>query len=267
MRELCPKCNSSTALGDIRCFKCGYRQQRFVSYDKNYDLKSIELPIPEGIIYNPNNFHSEAIEWLTKAYIFNNMIIEQGIGYCSHEHKVFIPAYSSEGELKFYQLRTLDPDIVSKCKYLTYGKSSEYLIKYSDHKKSNKIVIVEDHLSAIRIRKFSNVCALSGTFLSSENCNALLQQYRVFIFWLDPDQPGRQALIKNFKRLKQHANNITVKCLFIGGLEPKYSFYNVNYDKITEDPKYFRDSEISKIINNEVILCGTLVETCAKESK
>lgn len=254
-RDNCPKCGSHTALGDYRCFKCGYQQQRFTS-NRDYGPGDTELPMPEEIIYNPNKFHYDALIWLAKAHVFNNMIIEQGIGYCPGIHKVFIPAYSSTGILQFYQLRALDPNILDKYKYLTYGRSSEYLIMYEDQTNSTQIIIVEDHLSAMRVRKFGNACALSGTFLSPANCRKLVYKYRTFVFWLDPDQPGRQAMFKNLKRLRHYADKFAVKCLFTSTFEPKYSFYNVDYGKITEDPKYFRDSDIAKILTSEVILCG-----------
>ena len=259
MRDICPRCDSRTALGTIKCFKCGYQQQRFTSFARNckdYGLGDTELPMPEEIIYNPNQFHYDALIWLAKAHIFNNMIMDQGIGYCPGIHKVFIPAYSSTGVLQFYQLRALDPNILNKCKYLTYGKSSEYMIIYEDQINSNQIILVEDHLSAMRIRKFGNVCALSGTFLSTNNCTSLVRTYSNFIFWLDPDQPGRQAMFKNLKRLRYYADKFAVKCLFTSSLEPDYRFYYVNYGKITEDPKYFHDSDIAKILTSEVILCA-----------
>lgn len=255
MRDSCPKCGSHTALGDYHCFKCGYQQQRFSS-SRDYGPVDTDLSLPEEIIYNPNNFHHDAIIWLAKAHIFNNTIIEQGIGYCPGIHKVFIPAYNRTGILKFYQLRALDPSTLAKYKYLTYGKSSEYMITYDDHKISDSIVIVEDHLSAIRVRKFSNVCALSGTYLSTENCTSLVRTYSNFIFWLDPDQPGRQAMFKNLKRLRYQSDKSAITSLFTGRSTLDYSFYHIDYDKIIKDPKCFRDSEIENILSNEVILCG-----------
>jgi hypothetical protein len=216
--------------------------------------------MPDDVIYNPHNFHPDAIAWLAKAYIFNSTIIEQGIGYCPEIHKVFMPAYSPDGVLQFYQLRALDPGVLDQYKYLTYGKSSAYLIMYEDWTSSNKVIIVEDHLSAIRLRKFGNVCSLSGTFLSHPSCQRLVDKFRTFIFWLDPDAPGRAAMLKNLMRLQQYADKYSIKCLFTSGVDPDYSFYHINYAKITQDPKYFRDCDIAEILNDEVILCEKQVK-------
>lgn len=252
-RDLCPKCGSSTALGDYRCFKCGYSQRRYTNFALLQPTDT-EIELPDEILFNPNNFHPDAIEWLSKAYVFNDMIIEQGIGYCPNIHKVFLPAYDSSAILRFYQLRALK-HVDAKIKYLTYGKSSDYLIHYVNQTKPHQLVIVEDHLSAMRLRDHANVVALSGTFLSPDNCTSLVRTYSEFIFWLDPDLPGRQAREKNCKRLKKYGEQYMVEQLFTGHNTSDYRFQYVNHAKIGLDPKYYRDSEIPNILTHEVLLC------------
>lgn len=250
-----------TALGNIKCFKCGYVQVSFSSGMFNNPISSgLDLYLPPDIVFNPNAMAPMALQWLAKGYIFNDIIIKQFIGYCPSIAKVFLPAIDKNAVLHFYQLRSLDPKVLDKYKYLTYGKTSDYLIHYKDHKESTMVIICEDHLSAIRLRKFNNVIALSGTCLSYKNARQLVQEYNNFIFWLDSDadkeagkRPGRQALYKNLKVLHNAADNYTTRSLFSGTNVKDYSFYHVNYDSIIEDPKGIRDSRIANILTNEVI--------------
>ena len=79
--------------------------------------------------------------------------------------------------------------------------------------------------------------------------------YSRFIFWLDPDEPGRQAFYKNLKRLKWHCNKEEITSLYTSNNRKKYRFFRVDYDKITEDPKSILDSRIKNILNKELIQC------------
>ncbi len=247
-RDSCPSCNSSTGLGEYRCFKCGYING-YRCKPINYHIPDVkQMVLPEGLVFNPHNFHPEAIEWLAKAYIYNDVIIEQGIGYAPQEHKVFIPAYDSANALRFYQLRALSQDEI---KYLTYGKM-DYLIHYNGHSRHDILVIVEDHLSAIRLRKYCNVVALSGTSLRFANCEQLVTQYTNYILWLDPDEPGQDATKKNIDNLQRFATRRVIKDAFCGRQEKDYTFSRIDNRVILKDPKHYSDWEIVNIINREV---------------
>lgn len=269
-RDICPRCNSMTALGDIKCFKCGYMQQLFSSGMFNNPITAaLDLYLPDEIIFNPTRMSPMALQWLAKAYVFNDIILKQSIGYCPTLDKVFLPALDSDAVLHFYQLRSLDPKVSDKYKYLTYGRTSQYLIHYNDHStinynfpqtKPNHLLICEDHLSAIRLRKFGNVVALSGTTLSYKNALMLVQKYDSFTFWLDSDadkqpgkRPGRQALYKNIALLQKIADKYNTRRLFSGLDAHDYSFSHINYDTIIEDPKGIRDSRIANILTTEII--------------
>lgn len=264
-RDLCPKCNSTTALGDARCFKCGFRQKVWSSM-RHMDRSYNSTDLPDNIVFTPHNFHLEAIEWLAKAHIYNDIIIFMGIGYCPEIHKVFIPAYNDKAELQFYQLRSLDKGADKKYKYLTYGSSSRYTIHYKDHPSASSVVFVEDHLSAIRLRNHMNVVALSGTSLQQYITLQLVQQYSDFIFWLDPDEAGKKATFKNITRIKNAAELTNRRILMCGGDEFIYSFGYINYDKIREDPKRYTDSQIATILTTEVIPCQTIYKPHSQKS-
>lgn len=256
-RALCPKCGSSTAMGSFVCFKCHYTPTNYL-YNPAYlgeTLKEKEvLALRDDVILDPKKFPPKALEWLYKACIYDDVITKQKIGYCTGNNRVLIPAFDLLGTLHFYQLRSLEHDIGNNIKYITQGKSSDYLIHYQDYN-SDTVVIVEDHLSAIRLRKHGNVAALSGSSLSNKACADLAQMYTTFIFWLDPDEPGIEAFYKNHKKLKWYCDKEYIKSLWIKNNPEKYRFYRINYDRITEDPKHILDSRIANILKNEVIQC------------
>ncbi len=251
MRDNCPRCGSSTGYGDIKCFKCGtYNQCPVHRIQQPAALNKHGLTVPTDLVLSPQAFSIKALEWLYSAGIYESTIRDQYIGYIPSSDRVWIPAYDSEGVLRFYQTRALDGGI----KYLTHGKSSEYLVQYTDHI-SKTCVIVEDHISAIRVRKLYNVVCISGTTLSSEHCKKLISDFDTFIMWLDPDVPGQQATRKNVYRLKANAEVATIKQLFTTKATHKYQFLKVDAKVVGKDPKRYLDSEIATILTTKVIEC------------
>lgn len=70
---------------------------------------------------------------------------------------------------------------------------------YSDS--HNKIVVVEDVVSAYKVHKAGyNVLALLGTKASDKQLE-LLYNYKDVIIWLDPDHPGQMGATELFKRI------------------------------------------------------------------
>ena len=245
----CPKCGSSTALGDYRCFKCGYIQAQFTTKELYLKPPTTELVLPDKIELNPHKFHIDALKWLGKSYVFNEIIIKQGIGYVPDTHRVFIPYYKNR-ELQFYQTRNLQQWGI---KYITGGKSRAF--EYRDHK-TDTVYIVEDHLSAMRLRKHCNVICLSSTSMNSDLCSSILDRYTKVVFWLDPDRPGRLATFKNIKLMKNIYRKRQIKQLFSSGEEKECSVLYVNYAKLTSDPKYYSDTDIGDILKNGDYSCG-----------
>jgi hypothetical protein len=253
-RSVCPSCGSSTGLGTIHCFKCGYLINVYATtpgYFVNQGVRNRVLQLRDDLELNPSRFAPAALAWLYKACIYDEVVKAQMIAYCTEIHKVLIPAFNSANELMFYQLRKLDNNIDGE-KYMSYGKMSSYTINYNDHD-DNLLLIVEDHLSAIRLRKYFNVCALSGTSLAWGTALGIVNDYTNIVFWLDPDQPGRDAMYKVFNKLKYHSDKHSAKLMFTGGTSEQYNFQRINYNVVKEDPKFYLDNEIKYIVNNEVV--------------
>jgi len=254
MRDNCPACGSSTGLGEVICFKCGYRNSYNISgiFSEEVTNRTKQvLRVRSDIVLAPAKFSYKALEWLYKSCIYDEIISKQGIGYCTGIDKVFIPSFNGGQQLMFYQLRSLVDD--DKNKYITYGSTASYTVKYVDHPESKTLLFCEDHLSAIRLRRFYNVVCLSGTSIKYSVIKGLLSEFDVFIFWLDPDQPGREALYKNLGRLKWNSGSSNVERMFLDKPIIEHKFYKVDYKKVLKDPKFYLDHEIQNIINTQAI--------------
>ena len=260
-RDICPKCSSFTALGHTRCFKCGYitgyntSNFRTLLFAKELDA-SVE--IPEDLLLNPNNFHLDALEWLYGAHLTNRQIIDQNIGYCPSHHQVFVPALWADYKgrdktVMWYTMRSLSK--YTKYKYKSYGNCAGYLIHYRDFPESNRVVLVEDHLSAIRLRRHSNVLALSGTSLLKPDAKFVCERYNEVVFWLDPDQPGIDALYKNLAILQKASESQAINSLFLYDKCTDIRFSKIDYTEITQDPKKYTDFELHEILTKMVLEC------------
>src|SRR5688572_4307836 len=135
-RLTCPVCGSTTALGQIKCFKCSYRPR---IYGRNYLFETVgidksqqdRITIPSDVIFNPSEFHIDALRWLYTYQVYKDTIIKEKIGYFPKWNRVFIPTFNQENKLAFYQLR--DPNYKEddqpkdgfNIKYLTFGNSKD----------------------------------------------------------------------------------------------------------------------------------------------
>lgn len=253
MRDICPMCSSYTALGAFKCFKCDFRSPVFSSmnfFNRSKEISS-EIDIPDSLEFNPKKFHIAALGWLASAYIFEDQIIKHKIAYCKETHRVFIPAINESNVIVFYQLRDLSNK--SKNKYLTYGKTTNYTITYENFSNSNYIIVVEDHLSAIRLSSKHNVVCLSGTSITDYALTEIVRKYSKIVFWLDSDLAGKRAMYKNINKL----NKIVDRVRLIDFFNAKNNNSNliiqyVDHDIIVKDPKRYNNSDINFIIKNKV---------------
>lgn len=258
-RSVCPLCASPTALGNIICFKCGYKPT-FYKRTYIYDTLGVDkedqskLKIPKDIIFNPNEFHIQALKWLYSCQIYKDIIIKYKFGYLPSWHRVFIPTFDDKGTLLFYQLRALDD--ANDIKYMTFGSCKDsYSQNIQDY--SKPLVIVEDQLSYIRVKKFHNCMSLHGSTISDNAAQLLIRNIDKFIFWLDPDRPGQLGKHKVINKLKEaFENEVLLECWTTNSVSINdKEILCVNRKNITKDPKHYTDYEIEYILNNEVILC------------
>ncbi len=251
-RAECPSCGSSTALGTVHCFKCGRINIQYSmtpGFFTDYEAKTQVLKLRDDLVLKPSQFSPTALHWLYTSCVYDDTIVKQRIGYCTSIDKVLIPAFC-EQELMFYQLRSLVEG--DKLKYITYGKMMDWPLHYCDHKYEDKVIIVEDHISAIRLREHYNVLALNGTNINFKHLQYLCRYFNNFVFWLDADAPGQTATYKCARKLQQYYSSCAQQRLFLGTQVANFSFTKVNNTVVTEDPKMYINSTIKSIIENEV---------------
>jgi len=239
----CPKCPSSDALQEYAdgffCHSChtkffsdSYNRKRYIAQDKPEpsvvclpDDYTFTIPEIEPNIYN---------ELCGKAWIDQYNITEEQrgsylIGYSPSKKRIILPYYV-DGTLVGYQSRRCDND---KRKYLTYGFKDCTFQSQKWRASTNKVVLCEDIISAIKIGEVAHSFALMTTSLKNQDEFKRMLKYitdEVYI-WMDPDGPGQKATIKLEKSLR--------------------SLFRTHIIKSNKDPKYYSTDEIRGYLTNE----------------
>ena len=183
--------------------------------------------------------------WLTRYGVKINTLKDFEI-YWSEEMGALIFPQRHNGELVGYQYRFFPPK-EGFPKYLTKTKSNfdrknRYLddiipnsipnITSTSSNNDERIIIVEDYISAIRIAALGYpACPLWGSQLHNGQLTYLLQKYNKFVIMLDND--NSQVKTKQ-RRIKDR--------LLAHGAEVKLCLLN-------KDPKEYTDEELIKVLN------------------
>lgn len=157
----------------------------------NEEAETINLPLEL-----PNDF-SETIPlhgrlWLYKGGITESTWRRYNIGYSESLDRVILPVYDSEDNLIWYQCRALHTD--QKPKYIQPSRSRDNVL-FSVEKSGKdlqRVIIVEDILSAIRVGKHIPTVSLLGTKITTGQATKLAKFSQVTT-WLDPDRAGRRG--------------------------------------------------------------------------
>jgi len=221
----CPKCGSKDNLGEYDdhffCFGCKYWKSKNditsirlrLAQKEKLDIKDVNIETTEDIPI-------KAKQWLFKYGIKPSEIKDFQISWNeSHELLVLIKTPS------YWQARTFGQH---KVKYMSSGQKPLTFYGYSD-----KIVCVEDILSAIKISRLSpEWCALPllGSHMSNEVSERLGRDFTSVVIWLDRDK-AKEA-INIARNLKQRGINSSVV------VSPK-------------DPKEYSEGEIAEWLRNK----------------
>ena len=191
--------NHNTKYFSCHCFRCGLQEfedkgtqtlaeiaemNKLNERARNTKLK-LELP----------HDYTEDIPllgrlWLYKAGIGERLWKKYRIGYSEHLKRVILPVYDRAGKLQWYQCRAVHKS--QKPKYIqpSYGRET---VLFSSQRISTqtkeRVVIVEDILSAIRVGEVSPTISILGTKLTTSQANTITT-YKSVDIWLDPDSAG-----------------------------------------------------------------------------
>lgn len=242
----CKNCGSSDAVAEyleaFYCFSCQHRTRKtenprklWMSVPVVVQLDSHEMALPPNISYNlPKEFKA----WLYQYHFCDTLIEKYKICYADPTFMEFagtlrdcgrrcILPYYQDGELKFYDARSLDK--ISTVKYLSCG-SKEMMFKSESVKENNEVLcIVEDSLSAMRVGETVPTVALRGTRASDKVLAQIMSLSNNFIVWLDSDEPGQRAAQKLSNKLAWAGKTVSIKT-----------------DK---DPKCYSNDQIIKILD------------------
>jgi hypothetical protein len=223
--EPCPRCRrkgedlkgDNLAIysdGHKYCFKCGfYRSGDAVQrYKEKEPTEYKELDYPEVC-----TFSDECLSYLRQYGLTNDEIYkylnghEDGYTYLDKD---------------FYFIRRLE----KLPKVLIYGKVVGNEPIFKSETETDTIVLVEDVLSAIKVSRVNDCCALLKTAIHDILLYRLAKDYSNVILWLDADMYSHMTS-KLLPKIKPYFNSVRVVMS-------------------NKDPKTFSTKEIKKFLNS-----------------
>lgn len=191
-RQHCCSCDSSDGLAIYNngsyCFACKELKNRKTLLDNRQSLKNAPFA---GVF---TNLLKDEIEYLSQFELTNQDIIDYNITHEVLSNRICF-AYNKEA----FWLRSL----TNQPKWLYKGiDKSSYVWLYQHHYPNDKVCIVEDVISAIKVSKFMDCICLGGTNIN-ESILEILNTYNCVYLFLDGDVAGRNAkeLIRNKTKL------------------------------------------------------------------
>lgn len=233
----CLKCPSSDAMQEYEdgffCHSCHTKffrddvnKKRYVSMENNKAPKEVALPLDfvVDVPVIPRNVYNElcGAEWLSQYTLSDELLALYNIGYSPSMNRIILPHFI-DGMLYGYQARRCDDNVR---KYLTYGFRECVFQSIKWRASTNKVVLCEDIISAIKIGEVGNAFALLTTSLKRQDeFKRMLRSITNTVYiWMDPDAPGQEASRKLAKSLRSLFHCVIIK-------SPK-------------DPKYYSTTEI-----------------------
>jgi ribosomal protein S27AE len=209
----CPRCGSKDNLAEYDdhfwCFGCKYHKlKNDIGSIRNRIAEqdhTMRRTLPKDIEVS-QDIPKPAMQWLLSYGITPNEINDFGIGW-NDDAQLLVLVKTPD----YWQARTFGNH---KVKYMSNGIKPLTFYGYAD-----KIVCVEDILSAIKISRLSpEFCALPllGSSMSEEVIQRLSGHFKSVVIWLDRDKANEA--IKIARNLKQRGFNSSV---VISPLDPK----------------------------------------------
>lgn len=252
----CPFCGSgnktpcfATYDDGFHCYSCGKHK----SLDKKYYAYKPQIASntnnttfnPPEMIKRPCDFGVNVLKWLYNYYVFDEMIVKYGIGYCSYREfgkfkgeSVILPYYE-DGSLVFLQQRFF-PDKI----FRTMGVKDRPFTFLNEE--SSQIILVEDFISAIRVAEHHNVLCLQGTKLNYNALKYILESNLDIKIWLDPDNAGQEGAKCIFDKVVNYLKYKYNKQAFV--LRKHRTVSVIVTDK---QPKNYSDQQIKDIIQSK----------------
>lgn len=191
----CTHCDSSDAMAHYDdhtyCFSCGkytpFKDTETLRkrFNKRFDTNTQEVEVSALEVDSVIPRH--ALSWLKKYGITDEEITLNGIGW--NQDLEILVLLKTDG---YYQGRNFKEG--SYIKYISKGNKP--LTSYGE---GDKIILVEDILSAIKVSRQNNgrSIALLGSSLSKQVEDYLLKENKEVYIWLDRDKAKTSIRMKN----------------------------------------------------------------------
>jgi len=216
------------------CFRCGkneaIQKERKTITDLVNKLDRIGQEVCNNLTLPPDSTKAltkEAHVWLWKRGIGTALAMKYNLQWSESVGRLIIPCMK-----KGVLVGIIARDVSGKAKLKalnTEGRTDTwyYSKKAELAQTKNKIVLVEDCFSCMKVGEVIECVSLNGTSLDRAGIKKLIG-YKEVIVLLDPDRPGRVASIKIKKKLKDLVN-VRILCP-------------------DRDPKYLTEMEIRELI-------------------
>ena len=192
-----------------RCFNCDYKGvTSFRKAGKNVKGEVAypkEASIPDDAEFNPAYWPREAKQWVGELL---GEAAKHKFYYSASQSRLVIPYFDAEG-LLWTNARSLDKEVQPK--YIlrkTKRMGTERPFYLNNWDAGNKVVLVEDCLSALQISRLEGVTGIAcmGTTISYENIQKLkyLQPTVVYVFLDNDNKDVKKNQIKMRKQLDLH---------------------------------------------------------------
>jgi hypothetical protein len=210
-----------------KCYRCGRWGKWRPQYHRARQLIGSGVESKEAIkklVTLPSDLTLDINEWSVQARVWVLRYITE------EEQRLYNIRYSKE---KDYLVLPIDKDNFSvrlfnidNFKYISnYVNSNIYKYNYKD----NKIVIVEDLLSFIKVSRYYSCLCIFGTTLTQAHINRIIEDHSDFVIFLDNDN----LTVQTKQREMRNRLELFGKCRII------------KHDK---DPKACTELELKELI-------------------
>lgn len=199
------------------CFRCG-NYGVHSSTKTVRDIKAVCSSVGEGerrdvgevgtVITHLYDWPIKPLHWIRQYGITDKEISAYQIAYSETQRRVILPIWW-QGEKVGYQLRRIYDDDKGP-KYITRTTGGPGFMSFGCIP-TDKIVIVEDIISAIKVGRHEQALALMSTSIT-QRMKLVLSKYGMFYIWLDMD--NEQVISNAIKLLKTLGIFGTTKLLY-----------------------------------------------------
>jgi len=201
-REPCDQCGARRGRAEYEngsfCHACKHKESAR-SLVSQAAIKEA-LIVPE---YNEDPMPQEAQKYLDKYYITKRHIRSKHIFWSPLYQRICFPTCSLRLEtfLEAESVWARSLDVNRKDKWLFIGPAEQKNRLFrSRNNENNRLIIVEDVVSAIRVADFCDCLALGGTNVNSPQLVPIFLYYDRLVCMFDPDEAGKKATAEFKKR-------------------------------------------------------------------